>query len=175
MPKVKETHEVVEYDGTTGEVVSHRRNTVTAWESEPPYVKLYLDTVLYLKDLPKGYSGILYQLLRRMHYAGDADGHCIVINAAVKRRIGDELGVSTSRIDNVLSDLVKGDLLKRLDRGLYQVNPYLFGYGEWQDIAKLRLTVTFDAKGKTIMGEIERKKASKSDPLPGQEVLKDAV
>jgi len=33
-----------------------------------------------------------------------------------------------------------------------------FGRGEWADIAKLRLEITFGGKGKTIMGEMERKK-----------------
>jgi len=37
------------------------------------------------------------------------------------------------------------------------VNPNFFGKGDWQDIARLRLEVTFDSKGKTIMGVIEKK------------------
>jgi hypothetical protein len=68
-----------------------------------------------------------------------------------------EIGCSVSRIDHAITDFVKGEVLYRMDTGLYRVNPNLFGRGEWADIAKLRLEITFDCRGKTIMSEIERK------------------
>ncbi len=61
-----------------------------------------------------------------------------------------------------MGDLTKGDLLYRIARGMYRVNPNFFGKGDWQDIARLRLEIIFDANGKTIMGEIE-KKAKKNE------------
>ena len=117
-----------------------------------------MDTILYLTDLPKGLNGILYAFLKRMSY-----GNQLVVNAALKRQIAKELDLSMSSINNAITKFVKGDLLIREDTGLYLVNPHLFGKGDWKDIAKIRLEVTFDANGKSIMSEIERKEEKEKD------------
>lgn len=135
-----------------GAITYQEEEKTINWGSEPNYIKLYLDTILYLKDLPKGLNGTLNAFLKRMSY-----GNQLVINAALKRQIAKELDLSLSSINNAISKFVKGDLLIREDTGLYLVNPHLFGKGDWKDIAKIRLEVTFDAEGKTIMSEIERK------------------
>lgn len=106
------------------------------WGREPNYIKLYLDTVLYLKDLPKGLNTILYALLKRMSY-----GNQLVLNAALKRQIAKEIELSVSSINNAITKFVKGELLERIDTGLYRVNPHIFGKGEWKDIAKIRMEV----------------------------------
>ncbi|KLV27094.1 replication/maintenance protein RepL, partial [Priestia megaterium] len=84
-------------------------------------------------------------------------GNQLVLNAALKRQIAEEIDLSVSSINNAITKFVKGELLERIDTGLYRVNPHLFGKGEWKDIAKIRLEVAFDSEGKTIMSEIERK------------------
>lgn len=39
----------------------------------------------------------------------------------------------------------------RADIGVYTLNPYLFGKGDWQDISRLRLEINYDdIKGKTF-------------------------
>lgn len=165
MPKIIQSTDVIEYNGDTGAVAKSTSSTVKQWEAEPPYVKMYLDTILYLQDLPKGHNSILHALLKRMTYANGDNGQCVFVNMGLKRMIGKELGVSVSRIDNVISDLTKGGVLERIERGVYQVNPHLFGRGEWADIAQLKLTVTFDANGKTVMGEIKRSKDNKDNVI----------
>jgi hypothetical protein len=156
MPKINQSVETLVLD-EQGNMVSKRANKTLSWGDEPPYIKMYLDSLLYLKDLPKSYNTVLNALLKRMSYAGDVDGQVIVVNKAVKTRISNEIGTTVSRIENVMTDLVKGELLYRIDRGMYRVNPNFFGKGDWQDIARLRLEITFDGTGKSIMGEIEKK------------------
>ncbi|MBU4643223.1 replication/maintenance protein RepL [Bacillus toyonensis] len=138
-----------------GQITHQEEEKVINWGTEPNYIKVYLDTVLYLKDLPKGLNSILYAFLKRMSY-----GNQLVVNAALKRQIAKELGLSLSSINNAISKFVKGELLVREDTGLYKVNPHLFGKGDWKDIAKIRLEVVFDSTGKTIMSEIERKETT---------------
>lgn len=143
------TRTITDEDGS----IRYQEEDLTVnWGKEPNYIKLYLDTVLYLKDLPKGLNTILYALLKRMSY-----GNQLVLNAALKRQIAEEIDLSVSSINNAITKFVKGELLERIDTGLYRVNPHLFGKGEWKDIAKIRLEVAFDGEGKTIMSEIERK------------------
>lgn len=137
-----------------GNTLKKESNTVYSVPTEPPYVKMYLDTILYLKDLPKGHNPILMSILKRLPWANQEQD--IALNAGIKRKIAKEVGCSVSKVNNAITDLVKGEVLFRMDVGVYQVNPHLFGRGEWNDIAKLRLEVTFDKNGKTILGEIER-------------------
>ncbi|WP_317373177.1 replication/maintenance protein RepL [Helicobacter canis] len=139
-----------------GNTIKKELNTVYSVPAEPPYVKMYLDTILYLKDLPKGHNPILMSILKRLPWANQEQD--IALNAGIKRKIAKEVGCSVSKVNNAITDLVKGEVLFRIDVGVYQVNPHLFGRGEWNDIAKLRLEVTFDKNGKTILGEIERYK-----------------
>lgn len=139
-----------------GQITHQEEDKIINWGTEPNYIKVYLDTILYVKDLPKGLNSILYAFLKRMSY-----GNQLVFNAALKRQIAKELGLSLSSINNAISKFVKGELLFREDTGLYKVNPHLFGKGDWKDIAKIRLEVVFDSTGKTIMSEIERKETTK--------------
>jgi hypothetical protein len=83
----------------------------------------------------------------------------IVLNASVKKRIAAELGIQNIRsINNALSDLVKGKILYRVDTGLYNLNPYFFGKGDWQDISRLRLEINYDdIKGRTFKTNVEYK------------------
>lgn len=83
----------------------------------------------------------------------------VCLSAGIKRIISKELGLKNNRsINNALSDLVKGKILYRIETGVYNFNPYLFGKGDWQDIARLRLDINYDdIKGKTFKTNIEYK------------------
>jgi len=150
MTKVTQTFQNQVID-QNGEIVETEIDKTINWGKEPNYVKLYLDDILYLSDLPKGYNSILYAFIKEMGY-----GNKLVLNAALKRMIAKDVGLGVSSVNNALSKFVKGQLLKRIDTGIYLVNPQLFGKGEWKDISKIRLTAKYDLKGRTIMAEIER-------------------
>lgn len=151
MPRIVQSTETVEVD-KNGESVSKRINKTLSWGAEPSYIKLYLQDVLYLSDMPKKHSKILYTLLKRASYAGEKDGMQVCLSSGLKRMILKELGMkNVGSIDNALSDLVKGKVLYRLETGVYQFNPYLFGKGDWQDIERLRMEINYDdIKGRTF-------------------------
>lgn len=151
MPKIKQSVETMVMN-EKGEMVSKRANQTLSWGSEPAYIKLYLQDVLYLSDMPTKHSAILYELLKRASYAGDKDGMQVIINASLKRRIKETLGFKNmSSVNNAITDFVKGKILYRVDVGMYNFNLYLFGKGDWQDIERLRLEINYDEiKGKTF-------------------------
>lgn len=151
MPTIKQSVETSVLN-EQGEFVSKRANKTLSWGSEPAYIKLYLQDVLYLSDMPTKHSAVLYELLKRASYAGDKDGMQVIINASLKRRIADTLGLkNVGSISNAITDFVKGKILYRADVGMYNFNPYLFGRGDWQDISRLRLEINYDdIKGKTF-------------------------
>lgn len=158
MPKIKQSFETSVIN-EQGELISQRANKTLSWGSEPAFIKLYLQDVLYLSDMPKHHERILYELLKRSTYAGEKDGMQVCLSAGIKRIISKELGLKNNRsINNALSDLVKGKILYRVETGVYNFNPYLFGKGDWQDIARLRLEINYDdIKGKTFKTNIEYK------------------
>lgn len=161
MPILKQSVET-EVLNDKGEIVSKRANRTLSWGSEPAFIKLYLQDVLYLADMPTKHSAILYELLKRSSYAGDKDGMQVIVNASLKRRIQEALGLkNVGSISNAITELVKGKVLYRADVGMYNFNPYLFGKGDWQDIAKLRLEIDYDdIKGKTFKTVCEYKEGS---------------
>lgn len=162
MPKIKQSIERTEYDGETGEITKKIENTVLSWGSEPPYIKLYLQDILYLSDLPKSHENILFELLKRATYAGDEYGMSVTLSSGLKKIIAKTLNIKNIRsINNCLSELVKGKILFRIETGVYQFNPYLFGKGDWQDISSLRLNIDYDINGKTFKVYQEYKKNQK--------------
>lgn len=158
MPKIKQSIETSVIN-EQGEIVSKRANKTLSWGSEPAYIKLYLQDVLYLSDMPTKHSAVLYELLKRASYAGDKDGMQVIVNASLKRRIAESLNLkNVGSISNVITDLVKGKILYRADVGMYNFNPWLFGKGDWQDIERLRLEINYDdIKGKTFKAVCEYK------------------
>jgi len=142
----EETKSVI--DVSTGEVRSEERNQVIQFPKEPAYVKLYLDGITRIHDMPSGTSNVLYELLKKMDYE-----HRINLNAAVKKRICEIVDYKKQSLDNYLSMLCKNHIFKRVDRGVFEPNPELFGRGDWKDIYKKRqawLKVTFSENGSEV-------------------------
>lgn len=158
MPRINQSVETMVMNDK-GEMVSKRANTVMSWGDEPSYIKLYLQDIMYLSDMPKKYVAVTEALLKRIAYAGDEDGLCVSLLPRTKKAICDELGWKTvASLDNALQKLLAGKILYRVDRGMYRFNPYLFGKGDWQDISRLRLDINYDEiRGRTFKTNVEYK------------------
>lgn len=151
MPNIKQSIETEILD-ECGEIINKRVNKTLSWGSEPAFIKFYIQDILYLSDMPKHHEKVLFELLKRATYAGEKDGMQVCLSAGIKRIISKELNFKNDRsINNTLSDLVKNKILYHVETGVYNFNPYLFGKGDWQDIARLRLEIDYDdIKGKTF-------------------------
>jgi hypothetical protein len=113
---------------------------------EPPFIKLYLDDIEILYKLPKKSSQFMHELLKNMNYEGE-----ITINSRLKERISEKLELTNVRsMNNYLTDMVNKDVIKRVARGVYMPNPYLFAKGTWENVKGLRVQY------KEIDGEIKR-------------------
>ena len=134
LPSIKQSVETSVINDK-GELVSKRANKTLSWGAEPSYIKLYLQDILYLSDIPNKHTQVLYELLKRSTYAGDKDGMQVIVNSYVKNCIKDKLGLkNVGSISNAITELVKGKILYRVGTGAYNFNPYLFGKGDWQDV-----------------------------------------
>lgn len=150
------THDKDIVDGDTGEVIKREHTEETGLKiihkQEPSYIKLYLDDVLYLHDIPKGLSSLMYELLKRATYANEDEALCVGLNSYLKEKICEKLGYKNNRtLDNYIYKLKKGKVIKEIGYNTYQFNPYLFGKGEWKDIENIRMTWDYnEIKGKTF-------------------------
>ena len=133
-------------DNTTGEVTqeAHKTSKTIRFETEPPYIKLYLDCLSRFKDMQVSFNPILVEFLKRASYADDLDGGQIIFtNKGMKDIIAKNCNVSYKRVEQALTEFVKKDIFKRVALACYQVNPYLFGKGDWKNIKNIRATFNF--------------------------------
>jgi len=59
-----------------------------------------------------------------------------------------------SNIEKIIGVYVKRGVLIRKDRGIYLFNPYLFGRGKWQDVNKIRLSISYEPGVREVTAEI---------------------
>ena len=119
----------------TGEVKQTVTNTIARVPQEPLYVKVYLQDINRIYDLPKGCSPALYEILKEMNWKG-----IINLPKYTKEQCAAAAGLTPASFNNCISDLVKKDILKRLGTSVYIANPHLFGQGKWLEIMERRET-----------------------------------
>lgn len=170
---ITETTEIsfVEDDEPEKKSAKAKRSSSRTSSKEPPYIKFYLDTVMYLSDLQTRHANVLMAILRFAPFA-DFEHQYVVINRSIKMQIANILGTSESFVNHALLDLAKGKILIHDDSSprssSYQINPHLIARGDWKDIEKLRLHVDFDARGKTFWSEIQIQKKLAEDKKYGE-------
>lgn len=142
--KIKETI-VTDIDTNTGAVVSERTYQQFSAETEPDFIKLYLNDIVLLNNLPKASSGILYQILSGMNYE-----NIIVLNKFIRERIANKLNLKLNTVDHAIVNFIEQGLITKIGAGTYFANPKLFARGKWKDIKQLRLSITYNADGRSF-------------------------
>jgi hypothetical protein len=119
----------------------HQKHIEEAYISkEPDFIKVYLDNILLINNLPSGIQKTLNVLLKRMAY-----DNVVVLNAYIKKEMAKELNFKTVQsLNNNINKLVKEGIMFRKGTGTYEMNPFLFGRGTWENIKKIRFEVIFE-------------------------------
>ena len=125
-------------DINTGEVVTVETNKIVKIPSEPPYVKMYLDDVCLLANIPSGAKDVLLFLVRKI----DFDGY-ITISSRFRINICEALNIKNQTLSNKIQSLCKSGLIKTIGKNEYRANPQFFAKGSWQDIYKRRAKEDF--------------------------------
>lgn len=130
-------------DRETGEILasSHEETESAYVETEPQYIKIYLDCILRFKGISSSLNPILLSLCRHMHYANQ--NQMVFVNKYVKELICEECGVKIKRVEQAIKQFTEAGILMRHARGVYLVNPYIISRGRWEDVKKLRATFDF--------------------------------
>lgn len=138
-------------DYVTGEVKEEIRRGSYRYETEPGYIKLYLEDLLKLTSGMKSYTKVLLYLMKHCSFASDEQAQCVQLSTGVKKMMMQELGYKSLQvIDNCLLGLKRAGIIMGVAEGLYMLNPKYFGRGDWRDISKLRMTIDYDNTGKMI-------------------------
>ena len=132
-------------DQETGELKEFELVTEAIVSREPDYVKLYLNTVLAAKNLPITHNTLLNEILLRMTYANVDEGQIIYILPYDREKIAKKLNIKPDTIKKAILDFAKAGILRKIANGKYQVNPHLFGKGDWSDIRRIRATFVFES------------------------------
>lgn len=156
MEKLKRVlREETTVNNETGKVL--KRETTMVFSKEPAYVKLYFDCLgVYIKNdgLTSSLNDMLVEILKRSTYA--EEGQMVYLNSFTKEQVCKATGKGMERMKQAIRIWVDNKILLRVARGVYQVNPFIFGKGEWRNIANLRATFDFSSGAVNVEREYEQ-------------------
>ncbi len=167
------THYEQWVDGERIERTEHRSYSIG---SEADYVKIYHTGLLYMRDMPPDCMRLLVYLLPYVRYAEPLDSYMfnysltVTIDPMLKREIADALGYKNiTSVSNLLTELIDGGVLHRVGKGLYRLNPHLFGRGNVKDMGEIRAISRPPVPGATFMSVYNDTKKQKQRKKDGQE------
>lgn len=144
---------------SNGEVRYYSKSWEATLQTEDDYVKLYLDNLEFLCNLPKRSLNMLIFLLKESDYA-DKGGY-LMLPAGEKEILRQKLCLEKiSSVNNAIYELVKGKVLIREGKGIYKFNPWLFSRGHWKNIVTDRENneqLYYDTHGKCFSDYVSRK------------------
>ncbi len=178
----------VKINSATGEVVGEE--SITEIRSilnkkipnEPDYIKFYkyVNALYAFKGIKTSLTPFIIEISNHRTYAGE--GQIVNLNRVTKTMIANNMGVTIKRLDQVISELKNCDILRKIQNGVYSVNPYIVARGSWSDIRKLQMhydfmtdqMITVANVKDTITGtEIRKAITNTKGQIPGQLTLFD--
>lgn len=157
-----ETSKITEEDKTTGDIIIQTKEKTTKIErcEEPDYIKLYTKMWCEFNNIPEKYRQLFLSLATRMSYC-DAQNievsQIVTVIEPVSTMIREECGWKTKdALLKGLKCLCECKAIKRINRGVYQINPSYASRGSWKYNPRLQhggvedLIATFDFKNKTV-------------------------
>ncbi|WP_278683920.1 replication/maintenance protein RepL [Paraclostridium bifermentans] len=147
-------------DTNTGENKSSHKLTTSLVETEPHYVKLYLDDISTMFNLIQYEYNVLLCLCSIAEYGTGI----IALNPYIKKeKIINPLGIKDQTLRNALKNLKDKKLILYVGRGTYRLNPQYIATGSWKDIKALKLSIIYDENGKEIKIEKIKETENKKD------------
>lgn len=185
------------FDSSTGEITRETQQFVIKGQNEEDYIKVYYNTLLTFKGISTILTPVLLAMGEHMTYANSKQGgQRIKFDAYVKEAICYKCGMGQDRLNQLIRIMIENDVIRRIFkkdkdgnpteasyRGLYEVNPFIMGKGDWNDIKALRTDFNYvDGTAVTIyendkaMKCIQERKAKRiSSDIEGQLSLDDLL
>jgi len=137
----KEVYTVEDFDGNMTQTT---KETTTKYERsmEPDYIKIYTDMWCEFNQIPVTWRPLFMQLVTRMSYCnlppeGGEGGQLVNTGKpwgdAICKALGWKVtGKTNNQLMQGLRELCKCKAIKKINRGVYQINPQYAGKGEWK-------------------------------------------
>jgi hypothetical protein len=136
-------------DHKTGRITGETTSKIVRHPAEPPYVKLYIDDLCELVQVPTSLKDTLILLLRKLDY----DGY-ITLSPRFRKDLYEKLSIQDQTLRNRLVQLVQKGLLVREGTNEYLANPFYFARGDWKSIVEQRqafqMRITYSESGRKI-------------------------
>lgn len=153
-----ETHTEIDEHGNES-TTKVEKNTSISRNDEPDYIKIYTHMWAEFNGVPTAYREFFLQLAIRMTYCNSGDlknAQLVNTGKPYSNSIKEVLGWKDDMYKRGLRELTQSGAIKRVARGVYQINPQYAGKGEWKYNPKLNrggieeLVTTFNFKNKTV-------------------------
>ena len=143
-------------DHETGEILNEFKEH-SFKTTEPSFIKMYLDDILSLTNINSTAKNVLFGLLKYMDYENRID-----LASRQRKELAQILNTSIQTISNSLGVLIKKNILLKLDRGSYLMNPDYFAKGKWSDILKIKISIEYTPEGRILITQFENNKQIKN-------------
>jgi hypothetical protein len=119
-----------------------RRSTLKFEKSkEPDYIKLYTNVWCEFNQIPIQWRTLFLELVSRMTYCNAEDlkhSQLVYTGKPFNDDIANALGIGIRQYQKGIKSLCECNAIKKISRGVYQINPTYAGRGEWKYNPKLR-------------------------------------
>lgn len=162
-------YEKTEINTTTdadGKITSKETKVSTSVRKneEPDYIKIYTNMWCEFQNIPQKYRELFYSLVIRMSYANKNNleaSQIVYVIGRNRNAIRQECGWKTDDpLAKGLKILCDFGAIKKVERGVYQINPQYAGKGSWRYNPKLDnggiedLIAVFEFKDKAVNTQI---------------------
>jgi len=173
------------FSSDTGEITRQSKKVIKKTKIEPTdeFVKVskYLNLIFAYNNIPLSLVPISLLMAQTMQFKTNE----IYLLKRTKEEFAQMLGCSLDRVNKLIKECNKYDIIRKIDRGVYEVNSFLFSTGSIAETRNLQAHFDIDndvysvyAEQKNLItGETIRKAVTnkKSNQIPGQMSLGDLI
>lgn len=132
--KIKETTTFIDENGNSNSTILEKSVTREKF-IEPDYIKIYTNMWCEFNQIPMAYRQLFLELALRMTYCNStklSNSQLVSTGSPYKEDIMQACGWSSKAMyQKGLKALCECNAIKRINRGVYQVNPSYAGKGKW--------------------------------------------
>lgn len=168
----------------TGEIKTQTKRIIKKSKIEPTdeFIKVsrYLNTIFAYWGIPLTLVPISLLLAQEMEFKTNL----IYLLKDRKQMFAEMLGVSLDRINKLIKECVKYDILRVRSRGVYEVNGYLYSTGTLVETRNLQARIDYDNDTLVVSAEqknlingstVRKAVANRKEQIPGQMNLEDLM
>ena len=135
------THTTEDAEGNITTQTTHKEKNISYRNPEPDYIKIYTNMWLEFNQIPLSVRPLFYELAIRMTYADASNpesSQLVYTMQPVRNVICQSLNIKDNMFSKHLNTLVKCNAIRKISRGVYQINPQYAGRGEWRYNPRLK-------------------------------------